>query len=198
MGKDELREIKLDEKQPPAKVLPGDEIAPRWMSKAVYFFRLGLAIFLTITWLLGLSGCSSAGMSWHKATQDFSAEQVGAMLVENSSLEIATDEQIERVQSVRFQNVVVIDFNQPELCSNWGCLYSLYEKTDAKSPQSLFKVYLKPTLPSSDSLITDAGQSLNNYPCLHLYQTQSNAVVAQFTICHTGHQYQITNHVDRS
>ncbi|MBD1853417.1 hypothetical protein H6F87_26245 [Cyanobacteria bacterium FACHB-502] len=175
-------------------VLVEDEPAPLWLSKAAYFFRLGITIFLAITCFFLWSCSATGGMTWRDATQVFSREQVGALLIENSTLTQPNDEQIDRVRAVAIEDVVVLNFNQLELCGTGGCLYAIYDKSGSNA---FLKTYLQPNLPPNIPLIAAAGQSLNNHPCLQIHQVESETAVKQFLLCNTGGHYSVTNQIER-
>ncbi len=175
-------------------VLAEDEPAPLWLSKAAYFFRLGITIFLAISCFFLWSCSATEGMFWRNATQVFSRQQVEELLVTNSTLIQPSEEQIDRVRAVTIEDVVVVDFNQPELCGTAGCLYAIYDKSGSNA---FLKTYLQPNLPPNVPLIAAAGQSLNDHPCLQIHQVESETAVKQFLLCDTGGHYSVTNQIDR-
>lgn len=171
-----------------------EEPAPLWLSKAAYFFRLGITVFLAISCFF-LWSCSATGeMSWRDATQVLSREQVGALLVANSTLTQISEEQINRVRALAIDDVVAVDFNQPELCGTAGCLYAVYDKSGSNT---FLKTYLQPDLPPNIPLIASAGQSLNDHPCLQVHQVESETTLKQFLLCDTGGHYSVTNQINR-
>ena len=176
--------------------LPGDEMAPLWLSRGVHFFRAGLALFLALSCILGLSGCAaSSATPWQPATQFFSQEQVKVVLSENSTLP-GSPEQIDRVRALPLQNVVALNFNTQELCGLTGCLYALYVQRDrANLPQRVFSGYLNPGLPPGTPLLKQSDQTLNNLPCLTLNQIQG-ANLKQYSLCFKGQQYEVSNQID--
>jgi hypothetical protein len=171
-----------------------EESAPLWLSKAAYFFRLGITIFLVISCFFLWSCSATGGMSWRDATGVFSRDQVGALLVANSVLTQPSEEQINRVRAIAIDDVVAVDFNQPELCGTAGCLYAIYDKSGSNA---FLRTYLQPNLPPNIPLIAAAGQSLNDHPCLQIHQIESEITFKQFLLCDTGGQYSVTNQIER-
>jgi hypothetical protein len=147
--------------------------------------------------LLGLSGCAaSSATPWQSATQFFNREQVITLLAENSTLTAASPEQVDRAKALSLRNVVVINFNTPELCGVSDCLYGVYtlpNKSD--SPRRLFSTYLNPNLPPETPLFRPAEQSLNNFPCLTLNQVGTSAL-KQSILCVKEQGYEVVNQVD--
>lgn len=179
-------------------MLPGDEPAPLWLSRGVHFFRVGLALFLALSCLLGLSGCTaSSATPWQSATQFFSREQVAALLAENSTLTAASPEQVDRVKVLPLQqNVVAVNFNLQELCGVSDCLYSVYSQSNKSDPpRRLFSAYLNPGVPPGTPLFRQTDQTLNNYPCFQLNQA-GTSTLKQSTLCFQERQYEVVSQVD--
>lgn len=180
---------------PPTPVVqPGDSPAPRWLSRGVYFFRWGLALFLALNLFLGLGGCASTpSQNWRSATHFFSREQLAVMLAANSSFKRVHPEQIDRIQGWSLKNIVALNFNTPELCGASGCRVAIYPQD--KPTQPVFTAYLDFHLPPGTSLLEATDQSLNGYPCFSLHQLSATQL-KRFTLCYTQPKYTVINQVD--
>jgi hypothetical protein len=168
--------------------------APLWFSRSAFYFRIGLALFLALSCLLGLGGCTQGANGWKQATQIFSVDQVRTLLIENSTVMQPTNEQVALVRVMLLDSVAAVDFHQPELCGNRGCLYGLYHR-ETFAP--LLQTYLQPALPPNVPLFEADGQSSNGFPCLHIHQIDGGTLKRSL-LCVVDDRYRVTNQVDRA
>ncbi|MBD2181854.1 hypothetical protein H6S82_00100 [Planktothrix sp. FACHB-1355] len=77
------------------------------------------------------------------------------------------------------QKYFVFDFNTAKLCGVAGCLYSAYT-TDS---QRILSLMLKPQLPKGFSLLVQSSETRNGYPCLDVFQRNSNELVSRSHFC---------------
>lgn len=194
----ELGELK---QSPPAALSHGEDVAPLWFRKGVYFFRLGLALFLAVSCWLGLTGCSASNpASWHSATKDYSSEAIATLIKTYTTEANPTKEQIDRAQALPLgDRVVALNLGASEVCGSSGCLHLVYDKPTDKAKslpdKALLSVYLRPDLPPKTPLLRLTDQTLNDYPCLQLHQVESTTL-KRYTLCKSGETYSVTNQVD--
>lgn len=176
-------------------------VPPRWLCRLLLWFRLGLALFVLMSVLLGATGCtaSAASVPWQAATNVFSVPQLEAILDRNSSgLELQTAQKSMRVWTIPAASgrVAVLDFNNPGLCGSAGCLYTGYllrDQQQQQPPVEVFQARLQPQLPRSKPLFSMGQTQDAGLPCLQVWQLDAPHQLKQLQFCYDGRSYQRTS-----
>jgi hypothetical protein len=185
------------------RLTPEDPIAPRWAVRFAHFARLGLALALILSALLGLTSCASApSANWQSATQSLKPEEVKAIATAISDSPIA-DDQLSAIQAWKIptpdgkRNPVLLSFSQlPQFCGSRGCLYVAIDLSAPAGSQVAFNAYLNPALPKGYSLVQVATQqpdAPSPYPCLTINQVESAQQLRQSRLCFNGQKYSVVD-----
>jgi hypothetical protein len=183
--------------QPPLNVAPdslppADLPCPVWVSMAVYFFRLGIGVFLALSLLLSGCAVNAAEDFWQPATTVLTPDQLRVIIAEHSTFTINSvpPTWIEQAQVHMTGNLMLINFNQSGLCGQAGCLYVGYVQDDASTSLNLV-LYgrFRTDLPRGVPLFEEMEQSLNGLPCLTAHQIENQQLQA-IAFCFDGTQYQ--------
>lgn len=186
--------------KPPPPPLPENIFqrdAPAWMPRIVFFLRIGLALFIGLSLLL--SGCSaqaSKGVNWQPATSVFSSEEVALILAKHSAFNINNlpPEWVNQAQVLEVEALRIIDFNNPGLCGEAGCLYVGYAPNPSGEMVQVLYVRLDKNLPPSIPLFEDAHQEAENLPCINIHQVQGKDI-EQTRLCFNGKAYVVQSKV---
>lgn len=182
---------------------------PLWLKQFSWWFRIGLALFLLVSSLIGLTGCSTpnAEVPWQKASEVVPQ----AVLVEAITQNTSVDRKVSQIeQSMQAWEVpgndgklVVLDFNTPDLCGTLGCLYVGVWIRDNQPPAQVFATYLDPNLPENQVLFavlhpSDRPSQQQALPCLKVMQLKPDAAGAtqelqQISFCFDGQQYRVVD-----
>jgi hypothetical protein len=170
---------------------PVDLPCPVWVSMAVYFFRLGIGVFLILS--LFLSGCSAHASEdfWQPATTVLTSEQIQVIIAEHSTFTIETvpSTWIDQARIHQAGVLLLIDFHQPGLCGRAGCLYVGYARNEATDSLNLvLYARLRTELPRDVMLFEAMEQSLNGLPCLTVHQIENRQLQA-IALCFDGTEY---------
>lgn len=165
---------------------------PVWLGRTAYLFRLGFAIVVLISSLLGLVSCgvSAKEISWLPASEYLDRGLIEQIITENSSL-APTDEIINRMQVYQLAEkprMTFVDFNTDEMCGKMGCLYVIYLESEGKTKKVLSR-YLRPELPENVPLISLSEPTQNGLPCL-VFNQLAGSNLQQITLCYNGDEYQ--------
>jgi hypothetical protein len=172
-------------------IAPKDQPAPLWMSKGVYFFRIGIAVFLALS--LFLTGCQVQPSIWQPATDQLTSEQITAIASENSSFTASNvpADWIAKMQIYQLEDLLIVNFNQPGLCSpnNVRCTYVGYvRETQPQSLKQVFSLQINPNLPPNTRLFEPAEMESNGLPCFKVNQV-GNQEIIQSVLCFNGTAY---------
>lgn len=165
---------------------------PIWLGRTAYLFRLGFAIVVLISSLLGLVSCgvSAKEISWLPASEYFSRGLIEQIITENSSL-TPDNEIINRMQVYQLAEkprLTFVDFNTDEMCGQMGCLYVIYLESEGKTKKVLSR-YLRPELPEDVPLISLSSHTQNDLPCI-VFNQLAETNLQQVTLCYNGDEYQ--------
>jgi hypothetical protein len=181
-------------------------LPPIWLKRFAWWFRIGLGLFLLISSLLGLTGCSvgTAGVSWQRAAALVPEPVLEQVIAQNSTLsEKAVGQLVQSMQAWKANGsdgkLVVLNFNTPDLCGALGCLYSGIWLREDKPAAQVFSVYLDPNLPKGQVLfkVSDSLQQNQALPCLEVAQLDKTQqqLVRRTHLCFNGQQYQTVDGV---
>jgi hypothetical protein len=170
---------------------PVDQPAPKWFHWGVYFFRIGLGLFLALNLLL--SGCTvnASEKFWQPATILLTPDQLRVIIAEHSTftIENVPSAWIDSAQIHQAGDLVLIDFNQSGLCGQAGCLYVGYVEDNISASLNLvFYGRFRPELPKDVMLFEEMEQSLNGLPCLTAHQIDNRQLQA-IALCFDGTEY---------
>lgn len=180
----------------------------RWLAYLVYWFRLGLILFVVISALLGTTGCTYQkveDVTWRKATSITNSETLTEIVKNHTSnLTIPIENVINDMQAWSYQtktnNLTIYQLNNPNLCGYIGCLYLGFlqpnQNTLSSFSKEVFSVYIKPNLPPNVSLLKvkkDEQKHFSEFPCLVFNQLDSNEYLQEIKYCFNGHLYQLTD-----
>jgi len=182
-------DLSLDDVLPP--VPPGLMQMANW-------FRVGFALFVLLSSLLGLSGCGvQASVPWQAASRILPQSVLEQVLMEQTS--IPEQEQEDVLQATQAWVVggdegklVMLHYNTAEVCGAMGCLYNGVWLKDDDKASIVFSSYLNPNLPRTLALfspVSDApDQASQPLPCFQVNQIEG-ANLRQTTFCLQGEAY---------
>ncbi|MBD2666930.1 hypothetical protein B6N60_04934 [Richelia sinica FACHB-800] len=162
----------------------------------VHWFRIGFSIFVLLSMLLTLVGCSlnAATVNWNKAVNLVPAPVLEQVIAENTKLNAKAS-----VKNILAWNVAVTDgnftlfnFNNPEVCGVLGCLYAGYWFKQNQPIIRVFLSYLNPNLPPGKQLLAVGDKRNQPLPCLKVLQTEKQQL-RQFNYCFNGNHYQVAD-----
>jgi hypothetical protein len=169
---------------------------PQWLCQVSYWFRIGFSLFLLLSVLIGVVGCSSgtSNVSWQKATPAVPETVLEQVIQTHTDLDMAEAREALLAWTVggKEGKLALFNFNTPDLCGALGCLYTGYWLKDNQPIVEVFQNYLNPNLPANKSLIQvgeDQGQAL---PCLEVLQMEGDRL-RQLNYCFNSDRYQLTN-----
>lgn len=162
----------------------------------IHWFRIGLGIFLLLSILMSLGGCSlnAASVTWNKAANVVPATVVEQVIVENTELNSKVSAKNILAWSVEGKDgrFAVFNLNTPDVCGALGCLYTGYWLRKDKPITQVFLSYLNPNLPPGKHLLSvgeNRGQAL---PCIKVLQTEQEQL-RQLNFCFNGTGYQLAD-----
>jgi hypothetical protein len=181
-------------------------LPPIWLKRFAWWFRIGLGLFLLISSLLGLTGCSvgAAGVPWQRAAALVPEPVLEQVIAQNSTFNgKAVGQLVQSMQGWKVNGsdgkLVVLNFNTPDLCGALGCLYSGVWLRNDRSAAQVFSVYLDPNLPKGQVLfkVSDSLQQNQALPCLEVAQLDKTQqqLVRRTHLCFNGQQYQTVDGV---
>lgn len=169
---------------------------PQWLCQVSYWFRIGFSLFLLLSVLIGVVGCSSraSNVPWQKATTAVPETVLEQVIQTNTVLDMAEAREALLAWTVggKEGKLALFNFNTPDLCGALGCLYTGYWLKDNQPMVEVFQNYLNPNLPANKPLIQvgeDQGQTL---PCLKVLQMEGDRL-RQLNYCFNGDRYQLAN-----
>jgi len=176
-------------------------LPPIWLKRFAWWFRIGLGLFLLISSLLGLTGCSvgAADVPWQRAAALVPEPVLEQVITQNSTLSgKAVGQLVQSMQGWKVNGsdgkLIVLNFNTPDLCGALGCLYSGVWLRNDRSAAQVFSVYLDPNLPNGQVLfkVSDPPQQNQALPCLEVAQLDKTQqqLVRRTHLCFNGQQYQ--------
>ncbi|OYE00766.1 hypothetical protein [Nostoc sp. 'Peltigera membranacea cyanobiont' 232] len=162
----------------------------------IHWFRIGLGIFLLLSILMSLGGCSlnAATVTWNKAANVLPATVVEQVIVENTELNAKVSAKNILAWSVEGKDgrLAVFNLNTPDVCGALGCLYTGYWLRKDRPITQVFLSYLNPNLPPGKHLLEvgeNRGQAL---PCIKVLQTEQEQL-RQLNFCFNGTGYQLAD-----
>lgn len=177
---------------------------PIWLKRFSLWFRIGLGLFLLISSLLGLTGCSvdAGNIPWQRATTLIPEPLLEQMIAQTSTLSGKAAQQL--AQSMQGWKVngtngglVVLNFNTPDLCGTLGCFYSGVWLRKNQPVVQVFSLYLNPNLPDGQVLfkVSDSTQQNQALPCLEVTQLDETQqqLVHRNRLCFNGQQYYVVD-----
>jgi hypothetical protein len=162
----------------------------------VHWFRVGLSIFLLLSVLCGLGGCSlnAATLTWHKAVNLVSSSVVEQVIGENTDLnpQASVDNILAVNVAGKDGKLTIFNFNTPDVCGALGCLYAGYWFKPNQPITQVFLSYLNPTLPPGKQLLVVGENRHQPLPCLKVLQTDKQQL-RQLNFCFNGNRYQVAD-----
>ncbi len=163
-------------------------------------FIKGISLFLILSGLLGIIGCSSntqAITDWKSVFQvvpdDAAKEIINDFFKENVDATV-----YQQLEGVRLNKIsFLFKINSPSYCGYLGCLHIAYKKDSGKY-KPVFERYIYPYLPKNTNQIQLLKKPPNgiiaksSLPCLRFFQVNPlNNKLEQITECFDGQVYQI-------
>ncbi|MCC2691595.1 hypothetical protein [Nodularia sp. LEGE 04288] len=162
----------------------------------VYWFRVGLSIFLLLSVLMGLGGCSvnAATVTWNPAVNVVPASVLSQVIVENTQLNPQAAAKNIRAWSVTGKDgkLTVFDFNTPDVCGKLGCLYVGYWFRQNQPIIQVLLRYFSPNLPPGSQLLAVGENRGRALPCIQVLQTAQNQL-RQLNYCFNNDSYTLAN-----
>ncbi|MTJ55831.1 hypothetical protein FJR38_25785 [Anabaena sp. UHCC 0253] len=169
---------------------------PMRIRYGVHWFRVGLSIFLLLSVLCGLGGCSlnAATLTWHKAVNLVSSSVVEQVIGENTNLnpQTSVDNTLAVNVAGKDGNLTIFNFNTPDVCGALGCLYAGYWFKPNQPITQVFLSYLNPTLPPGKQLLAVGENRNQSLPCVKVLQTEKQQL-RQLNFCFNGNRYQVAD-----
>lgn len=180
---------------PVDKTPPEETIVPDWISVSAHYFRWGLALFLLISAVLGMAGCSVQvfGTPWQAYSPVLEESEVVQILTDNTLLTPAqvTAEHIEAVKVFPLDGLFLVNLNDPDqFCGHSDCLYLGYRRAADESLKEVFNAYLNPNIPPDYSLFEPLDRTANGLPCFLINQVNGTDI-DRYTLCFDGSEYQV-------
>jgi hypothetical protein len=164
----------------------------------VHWFRIGFSIFLLLSMILSLVGCSlnAATVNWKKAVDVISTPVLEQVIRDNTELNTKTAVENILVWDVGVKdgnfNFRLFNFNTPEVCGALGCLYVGYWFKQSQPITQVFLSYLNPNLPPGKQLLAVGETRNQSLPCIKVLQTE-NQQLRQLNYCFNGNRYQVAD-----
>jgi hypothetical protein len=169
---------------------------PHWLCQVGYWFRIGFSLFLLLSVLIGVAGCSSsaATVPWQKATTVVPEPVLEQVIQSNTDLDVAQAKETLLAWSVdgKEGKLTLFNFNTPNLCGALGCLYTGYWLRENQSAVEVFQNYLNPNLPANKTLIQVGEDRSQALPCLEVLQMEGDRL-RQLNYCFNGDRYQLAD-----
>jgi hypothetical protein len=169
---------------------------PHWLWQVGYWFRIGFSLFLLLSVLIGVAGCSSsaATVPWQKATSVVPEPVLEQVIQANTDIDMAQAKESLLAWTVdgKASKLTLFNFNTSNLCGALGCLYTGYWLRGNQPAVEVFQNYLNPNLPANKPLFQvgeNRGQAL---PCLEVLQMESDRL-RQLNYCFNGDRYQLAD-----
>lgn len=176
--------------------------SPKYIYLVIPFIK-GIALFLILSGLLGIVGCSSNTKSvsgWKPATQIISDKIAKQIIADNSSKD--TDGDIyKQLEGIRLTNeFTIFRINSPSFCGYFGCLHIAYLKEKQGKFRLVLKRYINPLLPKKFTQIQLLKEPPNgivaksSLPCLRFSQISPlTNTLQQTTECFDGQTYKLVD-----
>lgn len=172
----------------------------RWTLHFANWMRVGVALFLVLSVLLGLGGCgANASASWQPASRVLPQRVLEQAIKDNATVEPAEakalfDQALAWSVPGGQQRLVLINYNTPLLCGVGGCLYTglIQDQSDKEKWKDVLSMRIKPEVPKGVRLVEGAKFS-ENYsfaPCLKVNQVEV-AMLRTNTLCLQGDSYKM-------
>ena len=178
----------------PANQKPEETVVPDWVSSTAHYFRWGLTIFLLLSAVMGMAGCSAQafGTTWASYSQALEASEVTQILANNSMLTQAqvTADQIEAVTVFPIDDLILVNLNSADLCGHSHCLYLGYTRDSNERLKEVFNANLDPNLPPGYALFESSERRVNGLPCFTINQV-NRTDIDRYTLCFDGSTYQV-------
>jgi hypothetical protein len=162
----------------------------------VHWFRVGFSIFLLLSVLCGLGGCSfnAATVTWHKAVNLVSSSVVEQVIGENTNLnpQASVDNILAVNVAGKDSKLTIFNFNTSDVCGALGCLYAGYWFKPNQPISQVFLSYLNPTLPPGKQLLVVGENRYQALPCIKVLQTEKQQL-RQLNFCFNGNRYQLAD-----
>nr|RNJ69485.1 MAG: hypothetical protein EDM05_09480 [Leptolyngbya sp. IPPAS B-1204] len=177
---------------------------PQWLYQAGYWFRIGFSLFLLLSVLVGVAGCSSnaATVPWQEATAVVPEAVIEQVIQTNTDMDVAQAKETLLAWSVdgKEGKLTLFNFNTPNLCGALGCLYTGYWLRENQSAVEVFQNYLNPNLPANKPLFQVGEDRDQALPCLEVLQMEGDSLrdgkaerLRQLNYCFNGDRYQLAD-----
>jgi hypothetical protein len=187
---------KLAPTQPQKMNAPTLPAPPQWLCQVGYWFRIGFSLFLLLSVLIGVAGCSSsaATVPWQKATAVVSEAVIEQVIQTNTNMDVGQAKKSLLAWSVdgKEGKLTLFNFNTPNLCGALGCLYTGYWLRENQLIVEVFQNYLNPNLPANKPLIQVGEDRSQALPCLKMLQMEGDRL-RQLNYCFNGDRYQLAD-----
>jgi hypothetical protein len=171
-------------------------VPPYWLWQVGYWFRIGFSLFLLLSALIGVAGCSfsAATVPWQKATALVPEPVLEQVIQANTDLDMAQAQESLLAWTVdgKAGKLTLFNFNTPKLCGALGCLYAGYWLREKQPATEVFKTYLNPNLPANKPLFQVGETRGQVLPCLEVSQMESDRL-RQLNYCFNGDHYQLAD-----
>ncbi|MBE9124752.1 MULTISPECIES: hypothetical protein [unclassified Coleofasciculus] len=165
----------------------------------VNWFRVGLAIALATTSLIGLFGCAaSPSVAWK--SQNALPESVVTQIISDYTKAdpepIRSQLKVWQVKGSQNNRLAIVNFNHPDLCGAWGCLYvGLWMQGDSLV-KPVFEHYLDPHVPPERQLFTPLSKEQTEpqpLPCVRTWQPAIKGYFKRLDLCfnRSNEDYQV-------
>ncbi|MBS3030680.1 MAG: hypothetical protein HCA25_00130 (plasmid) [Dolichospermum sp. DET50] len=162
----------------------------------VYWFRVGLSIFVLLSMLFSLGGCSlnATTVNWNKAVDVVSTPVLEQVIRDNTNLNPKASAENILIWNVSEKDgkLTLFNFNTPDVCGALGCLYAGYWLRNDKPITQVFLSYLNPTLPPGKQLFVVGENRNQSLPCIKVLQTEKQQL-RQLNFCFNGNRYQVAD-----
>lgn len=169
---------------------------PHWLCQVGYWFRIGFSLFLLLSVLIGIAGCSSsaATVPWQKATAVVPEAVIEQVIQTNTGMDVAQAKETLLAWSVdgKEGKLTLFNFNTPNLCGALGCLYTGYWLRENQSAVEVLQNYLNPNLPTNKPLFEVGESQSQDLPCLEVLQMEGDRL-RQLNFCFNGDRYQLAD-----
>ncbi|NES96801.1 MAG: hypothetical protein F6K32_16490 [Desertifilum sp. SIO1I2] len=162
--------------------------------------RVGFALFVLLSSLLGLGGCAvQARGAWQPVNQVVTPEILEQVIIDQTNA--TASEQLSLIDNAQawvipgnVGQLVFINYNTPKLCGLKQCLYTGLWKKPTQEWEIVFSLYLDRNLPQSVPLfeapIDEPSSIKRPLPCFRVNQLESTTL-RQTLYCLSENQYQL-------
>lgn len=177
--------------------------------KSVVFFRIGLGLFMLLSGLFALVGCSASQstLDWRTGAGVIENQDRFQMVLDNVSEGTTAEEAQQIVEDLEVAllgrdkeielSLFLVRFNTSRLCGRLGCLHTIVEQgPDRVLKGQIWSQYLHSEVPDMPALavvpLPNGAVSASSFACLQTSQL-NHRQLNHTTYCHNGKHYQIVD-----